>query len=109
MDDSCGQIAEEHVVMHSRRRSKIQPIVLQYMDKIGKEVTVYDISIGTGICYSSVYGAVNGRKDHNSKVSSLIGMGLVKARRLGNNIILLSLTDPGRDEIRLKAKVFCHD
>lgn len=100
MDDVGEPGAEEHVIKHSRRRSKIQPRVLQYMDKIEKEVTICDISSGTGICYSSVYGAINGRRNHNSKVSSLLSMGLVKARRLDNNMVLLSLTDQGHDEVR---------
>lgn len=100
--DVVGELsAEEHVLTHSRRRSKIQPRLLQYMDKIGKEVTIYEISRGTGICYSSVYGAINGRRDHYCKVSSLLSMGLVKARRLDNNMKLFSLTEKGHDEVRL--------
>ena len=100
---------DKHLVEHSRRRSHVRRNVLLYMDKIDGEVSVFDISRGIEVCYSSVYGAIYGRKDHYSKASSLLGLGLVKLRRLGNNMILLSLTDRGYDEVRLIKKEGCHD
>jgi predicted transcriptional regulator with HTH domain len=110
MEDIREHGIELSDVEYSLRRSKVRHKILLFMDKVGKEASAHDISIGIGVCYSSVYGGLHGNGRHYSKDNSLLGMELVEARHLENNLILYSLTETGRDAVRsMKLREGSHD
>jgi predicted transcriptional regulator with HTH domain len=66
------------------------------MDKIGIEVSIYYISRETEIYYSSIYGRLHNCRKQYCRLNSFLGMGLVEARHIANNLNLFLLPGNGR-------------
>lgn len=96
--------SESYNIQLSIDGSTVRTRIILFLEKIG-EATAYDISNGTEICYSNVYGALNGSRGRWSKKKSLINMGLVKERPVTRKIKTYTLTKNGHD-IAISLKIY---
>jgi predicted transcriptional regulator with HTH domain len=100
MDDMGKHSIGPPDVTRPEDKSTVRKRILQFLDHAGAECSAYDISNGTGICYSHVRGGLNGSVGRWSGKKSLVSTGLVQTRNFDDNIVLYSLTDKGRDSVR---------
>jgi len=100
MSDNGKYGVELPDVTRPEDRSSVRARILLFLDHEGVECSAYEISRGTGICYSHVRGGLNGSVGRWSIKKSLTVTGMVQTRQLNDKIVLYSLTDQGHDTVR---------
>ena len=98
--DNNVKIAMPSAIEPSVNGSTVRAKILLFLDKAG-EAPLSDIVDGIGVCYANVHGAMKGRKGHYSSTRSLTDMDFVEKRQVAGGLILFSLTDRGRNTVRI--------